>query len=423
MKRKGLFAILFVCVLIAAATVYYFFFYENYSFELRAEVSVKNSTYHENGTWWGYHQSKIVSINDTTFTYYIDNSTQVNGVANVNNPNKAVLLKIKDGVTEEFARLNTSRPCNILADSVRNKIYCIVIEPTMEDSGASGKAMFYEYNFNPQSGAISFVGSEQVIASGDDDGRIRTSAAIDDSGNIAFAYGDYNATMQVYVRNIANGEWTNYNVKANDNVLIHNLRDTPFYPYLVLKDLNTFYLLAVQDTNLLTANYYQYVQFFSYENGEWNSQYIVDYRDLPIAQTKPQLVEQTELFLDGEDLHIFTRANLSEKGKSTIKHFVYKNGVITEIDATFLNTSLNWIKLVRISGKLYYVCNDFRFLEVIDYETKERVFYTKKIPVGSYIYVNKNWNESEIQVMLCTGSSSDFDTDSKILFIRPKAEQ
>jgi hypothetical protein len=59
---------------------------------LKKLIQFKTALYHHNGTWWGYHQSKIVSIGDTEFTYYTDNSTQQGQVANLNNPNKAVFL-------------------------------------------------------------------------------------------------------------------------------------------------------------------------------------------------------------------------------------------------------------------------------------------------------------------------------------------
>ena len=415
-NKKFIIAISLLLIIVIGTAGYFLLFYKNYSFEAALQLDLPNSSQHENATWWGYNQSKIVSIGDTAFTYYIDNSTQINGMANKTNPNKAVFLKIKDGKQEEFGYGTASRPCNVLADTVRNKVYYIIIEPTSEiDNGATGRTMIYEYDFDSSSGETAFVKKEEIIPSSEV-GKIRTSATIDSQGNIAIAYGDYYGYMQVYICNIDTGVWTNYNTLSNND------NDTLLYPYIILKDLNTFYLLAVQDTNVNGTCYYQYIKFFSYENGAWNSQIIVDYRELEIAKSRPAIVEHTDFYADGEDIHIFTRAYLDEnqKGYATLKHFVYNNGIFSEMDIGFLSKAYNWVKLVKIADKYYYVCNEYRKLDIIDYETQKIVYSTNNIPQGSYIYVNKYWNNNGIEVMLCPGSSSDFDVDTKLLIIRPK---
>jgi hypothetical protein len=389
--------------------------FNNYSFEISSKLYIPNSTYHVNGTWWGYHQSKIVSIGDTTFTYYINNSTQINsGQANIINPNKAVFLKIKDGVKEEFGFANTSRPCNVLADTQRNKVYFVVVEPTSNvDSGTMGKIVLYTYSFNSESSEITFDNKADVIQSGDN-GQIRTAATIDSSGNIAITHGGYDSYMYIYILNIESGKWADYKYLSN------NEYDELLYPYIILKDIDTFYLLAVQDTNVEGTNYYQYVKFFAYDNGVWSSEMVVDYRNLEIAASKPQLVEQTEFYMDGEDIHIITRARLSEKGDSVVKHFIYNNSELSEVDASFLDNDYSWVKLLRFQDELYYICTVSNKLIILDYKTQKTVFSTKVGFKGSYVYINKNWNENEMEIMLLTGNSEDFDRDNLILYIIPK---
>jgi hypothetical protein len=413
-RRKINPVIAILLILVIGVGGYFLFFWKNYSFEVSLKLNIPNSSQHMNATWWGYHQSKIVSIGDTTFTYYIDNSTQNNGVSNINNPNKAIFLKIKNGEQQQFGFANTSRPCNVLADVQRGKVYFVVLEPTSEvDSGTEGRIMLYTYNYNNIIDEITFENAYQVVAKGDN-GQIRTSATIDDNGNIAIAHGGYDSYMYVYIYDIENEEWNDYRYLSNDE------DEELLYPYVILKDLDTFYLLPVQDTNVYGTNYYQFVKFFSYDNGVWLSEMVVDYRNLAIAKTKPQLVEQTEFYLDGEDIHIFTRARLGEKADSIINHFIYKEGVLSEIDAKFLNKDYSWVKLIRFNSKLYYICTVDKKLVIIDYETKETVFSETTNVKGLYMYINKKWSGNSIQVMLCSGNSSNFNVDTMLYQISLK---
>lgn len=405
---KGLLIILLISAVIGGG--YYYYFYNELEESLRLDLP--NSSQHDNGTWWGYNQSKIVSLQDTTFTYYIDNSDQVNGVANLNNPNKSVLIKIKDGEMEEFGTHNSSRPGNILADKARNKIYYIVVEPTSAyDNGTEGKTMLFEYDYNIATDTVTFVRSEEVVKSGSV-GKIRSSATLDSQGNIAIAYGDYDGYMQVHIYEIETMEWTNHTIKSNlDNDLL-------MYPYLIMKDPDNFYLLAVQDTLIGNECYYQYVMFFTYNSGLWKSSIIVDYRDLDIASSRYTLVDHTEFYLMDDKIHIITRGSLSPKEgdySGTFEYFIYDNGNLKEQDASHLKSYYNWVKIVPMGGKYYYVSNSYRALEIMEYDTHKVVYRTRNIPKGAYVYINKEFSDEEIQIMLCPGNVDHFDTSTLLL--------
>lgn len=386
-------------------------------FEVRQEVELPNSSQHENGTWWGYNQSKIVSIENTTFTYYIDNANQINGVANRNNPNKAVFIMIKDGTVSEFDRQSASRPCNVLADKARGKVYYIVVEPmSYNDNGSYGRTMLYEYDYDKQTGDIEYVRSEEVVEEGSI-GKIRSSAAIDSEGNIIIAYGDYDGYMHAHIYDISELKWTHHILKSNiDN-------DSLLYPYVIFINPDEFYLLAVQDTLIGDECYYQYVKFFAFKNSAWQEHIVVDYRDLPIAQQRAEIVTQSEFYLDGEDVHIITCAALSDDlndHSNTIEHYIYRNGTLIRQDKVKLSSNYNWIKVIKMDNKLYYVGLGFRILDIVDYSSGRVIYRNRKVSKGSYIYVNRDWSEDELQVMICPGNQDNFDTHTALLHIRLK---
>lgn len=414
---KKFYKAVIIIILIVAIGIGGWFGYQTYLestyiFYVDKVDTVQNSTFHHNGTWWGYHQSKIVSIGETVFTYYTDNSTQQGQVANLNNPNKAVFLMQTENGIEEFGRGNASRPCNVLADQTRNLIYYVIVEPTStNDAGTMGKIVMYTYLFHPEEKTVEFVSKEDITESGDN-GQIRTAAVIDVDGNIAVAYGGYDSYMYVYIRDAETKAWQDYRYLSNTN------EDELLYPFIILESKTKFHLLAVQDTNVYGTNYYHFVMVFTYDNGNWSSQIVVDYRNDPLAESQTNIVEQNEFYKDGDDIHIIIRAQLKE---NIYHHYIYKNGTLSALDNIDASNK-KWVKLIKYDGKLYYLTlAKHGNISIIDYETEKTVF-SKSIDSnrsGDYIYIDRNVND-KIRAMLCTGDSENFEIDNIIVTIKLK---
>ena len=391
-------------------------------FYISRKIDLDKSVYRNNGSWWGYNQSKLASIGDTSFTFIYDNSNFANGNPSVTNSFKCKFIMINDGIIQEFGFGFAERPCNVLADEVRNKVYYFVVEPTRQNEGNNGntgiaKTMMYVYDFNPQTKEIVLNRTEQVVEEGSV-GKIRQGAALDSEGNIAIAYGQYDGILKVHTYDIENDEWNDYQILTNPD------NDSLMYAYVVMKDLQNFYVLCVQDTSTGNETYYQYVKMFAYENGLWTDTMVIDYRNEPEAQEKPNLVEHTEFCLINDKLHIITRS-----GKlSQIKHFVYDENGLTEQNTDFLKKGFFghlWIRIAVVDNKMYYVCNKSGLipkLEIIDFETKATVFSYTGISAGSYIYLNKNQSNSEIQVLVLP-SGMDFlynYSQAQLLYLKIK---
>ncbi len=123
-----------------------------------------------NGTWWGYNQSKIVRYGSTVYMYVVENENIDNNPnPNATNPSKiAIYRKDGDGGWQKGARLNTSRPGNILIDS-QGIVHLIVFEPTYTlstENGSYGRLKHYWFP-NCKTGDITSFQQEIIV---DNDG-------------------------------------------------------------------------------------------------------------------------------------------------------------------------------------------------------------------------------------------------------------
>jgi len=325
---------------------------------------------------------------------------------------------IKNSVITVFGSGNCDRPCNVLADTERNKIYYFLIEETQQNIGTNdftgmAKTVMYVYDYNSESGEIILNRKEDIIPESSV-GKIRMGSYIDSSGNIILAYGQYDGILKVHIFDVENNIWTIQQTMSNyDN-------DTLMYAYVIMENLQNFYVLCVQDTSKNGEVYYQYVKLFACNNENWTSTMVVDYRNSSIAETETSIVEHTELCFINNKIHLITR---SKKMKEII-HYIYKDGQLIKQDTDFLSNNYEWIRLIELNEKMYYVANKTGIiptLDVIDAEKKEVVFSYMGISISSYIYLNKNWNNNEIQVLCIPSFKTTYKyLKEQIFFIKLK---
>ena len=407
--KKGL-CIVFVFVVLGFIA-YFVFFHESYQndvFVMQESISIPSSTYHENGTWWGYNQTKIMRDDEVVITYYIDNQNQVNGVANLNNPNQAVLLMIKNQAeVVEFDRINTSRPINILVDEQRHLIYAISIEPTMEnDNGSTGKLVVYTYSLVENE--ITFV-SKRVIV--DHNGferetvNIRTGATIDASGNIAIVYGladaSYTFSIVVQLYDVENDLW------YEESVYMNGVNEPNFYPDIAMKNLNDFVVVAVQDNcvDYQGSCAYLYLRYFIFQDGMWTYDYLADYRSQITDTDNLSVTEHTEVYLDHEGIyHLVWRSKIKEKEY----HHAYINSsneiIIRDLS---VNRDMKWLRIVEVEDVKYFIGHGNGRTQILDFDTLEVLHNDQSSMIESaYFYVYSD--NTQIDCLILNGDASTY---------------
>jgi hypothetical protein len=387
------------------------------SFETVSFETIEKSAYQNNGSWWGYNQKKIAVLGDVSFSFDYDNSNYETGNPSLTNPYQCVFHHTIDGVKETFGTAATERPCNVVADRDRMLVYYFVVEPTGENIGTNGntamaRTMMYVYHFDATLQTTDLLRVEEVDPPSSI-GKIRQSVAIDASGNLAVAYGEYSGIMTVLTYDVQNNLWHKHQTLSNPD------QDSLMYCYVELVDLDEIYTLCVQDTSRDGETYYQYVKLFAYESGVWSDYMVVDYRDHPKAIKESHMVEHTEFKrIDGK-LHIITRSNpLSE-----IRHFIYESHQITELTTTLKGRN-GWVRLLYVDETLYYVTTKLSFIpmvEIIEVETGKVVYQAIGMAMGSYLYLGEAMTSGEIPILFYPGWDMRYEaSDAKILLIRFK---
>lgn len=327
---------------------------------------IKGSKFHSpDATWWGYNQSKIVRFENIVFTYYIDNQDNSNKTSS----NMVIMKKHKDGTWEEGASFPTSRPGNLLIDS-KGVLHAFVFEPfDVKTNNSWGKLLHY-YFPNSANGDVKNFKQEIIV---DNDGtsetaNIRTGAAIgaDDTMAVSFGLTKYNPKYQeqsehIYYKKPDEESWK--------HTFVDNLSHDYYYPFVVVSN-KSFYLLPVQDdyngpatTNSPYPNIYQKILLLQVEDSAWKQELVADLSNHEMAKKRPRLLEQEDLFEDQSgNVHIIYKEFLDERSNYTVTvhwHLVGELGNFKTQAIKFEKSGINWVRLLEVDNKLYYLVTTF----------------------------------------------------------------
>lgn len=326
---------------------------------------IKGSKFHgPDGTWWGYNQSKIVRFKDIVFSYYIDNDDDSNKTSS----RFVIMKKDGDGEWEEGAMFPTSRPGNLLIDS-KGVLHAFVFEPfDVVKNDSWGRILHYWFP-DASKGDVKNYRKEIIV---DNDGEsetanIRVGAAIgaDDTMTISFGLTKFNPlysgqSEHIYYKKPHEEKW---NHTFTDN-LLHDY----YYPFTLASG-DTFYLLPVQDdyngpgtTGIPYPNIYQKILFMQVKDGKWSQELVADLSNHELAKKRPRLLEQEDLYEKDGTIHILYKEFLDEKEdyRATVHWHLYGNlGNFKSEAIKFDKPGINWVRLLEVDGKLYYLITTF----------------------------------------------------------------
>lgn len=332
---------------------------ETSSVDLFFEEIPGSKNHGPNGTWWGYNQSKIVRHGNTVYMYVVENENiDTNPNPNANNPSKIIIYRKEgDGAWQKGAKFNTSRPGNILIDS-QGIVHLIVFEPTYtlpSENGSYGRLKHYFFpNFN--SGDITTYGEEIIV---DNDGvsqgetvNIRVGASIGADDLIAVSYGLTKNHIVCY-KEKNDPKW--YQEFAG-----LGLDSDFYYPYIIVTN-SGISILAVQDqwTGVDSPTLYQKSRYFEKREGLWYSENIVDLHDHPLAASRAELADNSDIYIDANgnvNIIYITKLDSKDKYHNTFTLATRKNNLWESHQIGKIDSKTNWIRAFDVGGQTYYLC-------------------------------------------------------------------
>ncbi|MDD3171524.1 MAG: hypothetical protein PHO86_04305, partial [Bacilli bacterium] len=327
---------------------------------------------------------------------------------------KCHLTMIIDESIIVFDHVNTNANCNVLTDSKRNKVYYIINEPVGDANNGGyawtglGQIIIYTYNFHPDNNTITFE-ETYLLKEAADDGRQRMGADINDSGEIIISYGDYDAMLNVFIYDPITDTWTSHQTLSNPD------QDFLMYNFTIIKNLEEFYILAIQDTAKNNTSYYQYVKLFEYNRGTWIEKIVVDYRNTEEAKTEAILVENKDFKMINNQIHIITSSSVLEE----LRYFIWDNHTLIEQDISFIPNDVKWIRLSPIDDDILFIYNIENMwgtkLEIYSKKIDRKVYVKRDFVRSAYVYTNVK-NDSTLQVLGICGGEKDYYKENSYLY-------
>jgi len=378
-----------------------------------------------NGTWWGYNQSKIVRYGSTVYMYVVENENIDNNPnPNATNPSKiAIYRKDGEGGWQKGASFNTSRPGNILMDS-EGIVHLIVFEPTYtlpSENGSYGRLKHYWFP-NCKTGDITSFQEEIIV---DNDGvsqgetvNIRVGASIGANDMIAVSYGMIKNHIVCYKEK--NG------IKWTQEFAGTALGSDFYYPYVAITDFGIT-ILAVQDdwTGPNQPTLYQKSRYFEKRNGTWMNMDVINLQNHALAQSRPELVDNSEIYIDANGLVniiYLTKLNPSDKYQNSFIHGTRSGNAWTNQTLTTTDEKTNWVRMIEVGGQMYYICTTWDKVYIkkgVSGEYK-RLNVPKIEGIYPYLAAPRSGtkpSESYIDLLLLCGSSDSYP-NAKNYYVR-----
>jgi hypothetical protein len=433
-KKTFLKIVSLVVVIILGIAAFFYFSREagaNYIADyITEEIHItlpKSETFEVTSTAKGDNQLKIARLGDEVFTFYLDNSGCTDPKVRGNDKTMRLIHIRNNGEYVVFDSIPVWMHGNVLVDEQSNRIYYTTYEEEYDNYNYYGLVKIYAYSY--ENGTITRIAEETLaddkIIMGEANPRV--GADIDQDGNIAVAFGNYSATMFVYVYDKINDTWTKHSIGYNDTYM----QDCNLYPYVRIQGVDCIKVAANRDTSidengrLYINGGRDYTRYFTYDGNNWENFIIADVRDLDPEGVKGLLATPIDLYIDNDkNTYVIT---------NELNNFHYyrinPEGVKTEIELIKLKKkiSIEFIRILTVNDKKYYVVSGnamkgFKktgYIELYEYDTHKLVYRNNSICNIPYLFINKKNDNGFIDLMIIS-RDSDYAENSDTHYIRLK---
>lgn len=370
------------------------------------------SRWHASGSWWGYHQSKLVRDGNDVFVALLDNDVDAG------QPYEARVLRLgADGALTELARLPTSRPGQLLLAG--DELHAVVFEPDhMASDPSSGGLRSY---------AVARDGSGAPMAKVAPSSNIRFGATVlTDGDGLAVWTESVGAQLVVRLRRAELGaevsEWPE---------VAQLLVDANFqYPYVVGGGERAL-VAAVENEHEDDGLGNRYQQVLLWQVGVGSAVVpvettIVDYRGHPLAASRRRLAEVSDLFLDGAGAaHLLVKTFFDpvDPNRSALEYRVKADAASSWSAPAPLPFACDWARFVELTpaDEPIVVCGGHASLHARTLDGSRSVGF--RLPprlAGAYAYVaaprgGTSSGEPLVDVLLIAGGASSYPDGPALL--------
>jgi hypothetical protein len=375
------------------------------------------SRWHANGSWWGYHQTKLVRDGGTAFVAILDNDVAAG------EPYEARVLRV-DADVVDLARLPTSRPGQLLLAG--GDLHAVVFEPgNMASDPSSGGLRSY---------AVARDGSGSTMAKIAPASNIRFGATVLSGGDGLVVWTEsVGAQYGVRLRRAALGapiaEWPEVALLPTDT----NFQ----YPYVVSDGARAL-VAAVEneheDDGL--GNRYQQVLLWQAELGSSGAPEevtAIDLRGHPLAASRRRLLEVSDLYLDGggaAHLLVKTFDDPFDPTSASLAYRVKPDAASPWGPPTLLGYRCSWGRFLEVAGSAgpIVACSGYASLHLRTLDGSREI--ELRLPprlVSPYVYVaaprsGTAPDEPLVDLLLFAGTASSYPDGPAVLATVARAE-
>jgi len=316
---------------------------------------------------------------------------------------------------------------NVLTDIERERIYYTTYEEILIEGNYYTQVKLYTYQFIEgvltQTGILTLADDLNIA----EEANPRVGAAIDSSGNIAIAFGNYKGVLFVHVYDALNDIWIKHSVI---HYLDTYMGDSNLYPYVRINGINQIRVVASRDTskdeygNPYSSPARDYTRYFQYTGNEWTHFIIADLRDEADGDNQSNATP-VELYLDNENnTHVIIKED-----NTFHYYFVDASGTVTEKDILKLVPEMlvTFIRIASVNGHRYYIVSGdgvqgFKqtgYIEIYDYETHKLLYRNHAICNMPYLFVATDTDSDYLDLMIIS-RDQNYQENSDTHYLRIK---
>ena len=370
------------------------------------------SRWHDNGTWWGYHQSKLVRDGSDVFVALLDND-----VAAGEPYDMRVLRVPAAGAVTELARLATSRPGQLLLTD--DDLHAVLFVPNhMATDPSSGGLLSYAVARDGSAPTMSKIAGESNIRFG--------TTVLPGGDGLAVWTERVGATLGVRLRREALGA----EVSAWPEVALLEVATNFQYPYVV-SDGERALVAAVENEHEDDGLGNRYQQLLLWQVGVGSTAVleqapVMDYRPHPLAASRRRLLEVSDLYLDaagGAHVLVKTFFDAHDPNRASLDYWFKPDATSPWGIPTQLTFTCQWARFVALASDdgPVVACSDFAALRFVTLDGSRSI--EVRLPprlVGAYPYVaaprgGTSEDEPWIDLLLVAGTASSYPEGPAVL--------